>query len=375
MLWKGFWSYTHDDDKSEEGRIKQLLERIQAEYEIRTGEKLVVFYDKEDILWGEELKQAIEEELNSVLFFIAIVTPRYLRSTVCRAEFNQVAQRAQELGLGSIILPIHYVDVPELSDENCLDEVAKRVKALKWEDWRELRLEDASSSAHRTGVASLVNRLITLNAVSAETKHETSDGSVARDEEMIAEESGTLDNLEGMESSFIQLTDLAESMSLRITDVGDLMNQATDEIRKIDSKGKGFSGRLAVARKLAQNLADPALEISNAGNAFSSYFYKIDLGLRTLLSLAQEEIADTPASLVKYQEFAEDIKSFIQSTQEAYSGARSMVASIEEIIGISRDLRVPLNRIRNGLIAFLETESFVIKWEELLDESEFLLVR
>lgn len=47
-----FWSYVHKDDEAVGGRIVRLAQLLRNEYELQTGEPLVVFVDKSSIEWG-----------------------------------------------------------------------------------------------------------------------------------------------------------------------------------------------------------------------------------------------------------------------------------------------------------------------------------
>ena len=56
----GFWSYVHADDEAEGDRITLLAEKLVAEYEMITGEKIELFLDKDGIEWGEKWRDKID---------------------------------------------------------------------------------------------------------------------------------------------------------------------------------------------------------------------------------------------------------------------------------------------------------------------------
>ena len=120
---QGFWSYVHDDDKVDRGRISQLARDVVDEYLMLTGEEISLFLDKDTIEWGENWLNKIDSSLSSVGFFIQVITPRYFMSPQCRRELQFFARRANNIGIKDLILPLVYVDFPALYDENTKDEI------------------------------------------------------------------------------------------------------------------------------------------------------------------------------------------------------------------------------------------------------------
>lgn len=153
-----FWSYTHDDDKHEAGAIRRLAERIREEYSLITGEELAIFVDREDIAWGDEWKERIDNALVSTTFFMPILSPRYFRREECRRELFAFASQAASLGVDELICPILYVPVDGLAVDSP-DEALSLVARAQYESWVDLRLCDERSSEHRRAVNQLVNRL------------------------------------------------------------------------------------------------------------------------------------------------------------------------------------------------------------------------
>ena len=87
------------------------------------------------------------------------MTPRYFKSPECRRELNQFLQGALRMNRSELLLPLHYVDVPELSGENVSeDKLINQLRSFQWFDWREIRLTNIDSEKYRRGVMNwLVN--------------------------------------------------------------------------------------------------------------------------------------------------------------------------------------------------------------------------
>lgn len=49
--------------------------------------------------------------------FIPVLTSRYFDSVECRREARTFAQKAKDLGVSELIMPLLYVDVPALHEE------------------------------------------------------------------------------------------------------------------------------------------------------------------------------------------------------------------------------------------------------------------
>lgn len=86
MKTTGFFSYVHADDEAERGRIAQLARDIAERVEMLTGETIELFFDRDDLEWGDDWRNRIDNSLASTAFFIAILTPRFFTSSECRRE-------------------------------------------------------------------------------------------------------------------------------------------------------------------------------------------------------------------------------------------------------------------------------------------------
>ena len=160
---QGFWSYVHSDDEADGQRITRLARDVSAQFEMLTGESLDLFLDKDAIRWGEEWRSTIDSSLATIAFFIPVLTPRYFMSAECRRELQFFAREASRLGIRELLLPVLYVDVPALHDENAPDDLVALVRTFQWEDWRDLRFVDVTGEAYRRGVARLAARLVEAN--------------------------------------------------------------------------------------------------------------------------------------------------------------------------------------------------------------------
>jgi hypothetical protein len=182
LLPVGFMSYVRDDDTYERGRLTELRTRLSGEVAAQRGEPFPIFQDREDISWGQQWQERIDSSLDSATFLIPIITPRFFRSEACRAELERFVKREQELRRGDLILPIYYIDTPELNDQNKRDSdaLAEVIHSRQYWDWRPLRFKPFASEQVGETIAqmaakvviSLERRTVSLTATPIiQTKH------------------------------------------------------------------------------------------------------------------------------------------------------------------------------------------------------------
>lgn len=157
----GFWSYVHTDDENADGAIVRLADRVMNEYALLSGESLRLFVDR-DLEWGDEWKRRIDQALQETTFFIPVITPMYFKSEECRRELIKFKSAAEEFGVQQLLLPIYYVQVPEMEVDNPADKLMAFVKTVQRVDVRKVRLKNEHDSEHREIVNSLASRLLKI---------------------------------------------------------------------------------------------------------------------------------------------------------------------------------------------------------------------
>jgi hypothetical protein len=162
-----FWSYSREDDELDGGQVLALAKRIRDEFALITGESLEMFVDRDAIGWGDEWSKRIDTALEQTTFFIPIITPRYFTRPECRRELVTFVGRAESLGFSELVLPILYVDVPDLGEDNS-DEAKAIVARTQYDDWRSHRLADPASKEYREALNGLAQRLADLSAAVAQ---------------------------------------------------------------------------------------------------------------------------------------------------------------------------------------------------------------
>ncbi len=351
------------------------------------GPSLTFFRDGAKLKLGDKWRSKIQEALESTTFFIPIVTPRYFASEECRNELLGFAEQAEELGLEALIMPLYFVEVPAIENGDGDDPLVRLIDERQREDWRTLRLLDATTQPYRTAVNRLAMRLQDVSreqeasspkkrpsadqdeeegpapphdsAASQPTEHPVPATAAAVDSEM-----GMLELLAEGEATFPRLVETLNSIGEEIQAVGGLATAATTEIHESDAKGGGFKGRLSVTNRLAQQLKGPSTRLEQLSSQYVADLLILDPAMRKLIALAGEQSGESP----------DDVDEFLSSVQEMVTGSTTAVSSIEGMIealggsaGISRELEVPIKRMRTSLQSMVDSQKMIDSWQEHID--------
>ena len=154
-------SYVRFDDRHDDGWITRFRERLSAEVRAQTGNEFVIFQDRNDIAWGQNWQQRIDEALDTTTLLLVIITPSLFRSPACRTELNQFLARERALGREDLILPIYYISAREIDDPRVqeTDDMAKVLASRQLADCRELRLKTFASPKVRKTIVQLASRI------------------------------------------------------------------------------------------------------------------------------------------------------------------------------------------------------------------------
>ena len=376
----GFWSYVHEDDNAERGRIVQLGRDVVAQYEMTTGDKIELFLDKDGLIWGDEWRAKLDEHLNSAGFFIPVMTPRYFLSAECRHEFHQFALNAKKLGIEELLLPIYYVTVPEFDDDSGDDELIKIAQTFQRKDWRSLRFEDIDSKDYRSSVAEIASHLANANRV-VEDRNKTLEITKNKelidvdpldgDEESRDEENNQMGIIDQIALAEIELPNWGATLSQiseNVNKVGDLFQSAAKDIERSDGRG-GFSERVKISKRLAVELSEPTAEISRLADQCMSQAMKSEEGIRIIIQKIAKEIESNPDAKPECCQVISNIKEMCESASSGFEASKHMIDSISDIENISRDLRPVIRRLRKALTTMSGTRSVTEGWKTLINDS------
>lgn len=365
----GFWSYVHADDDAEFGRITALGRDLAVQYEMLTGEAIELFLDRDALEWGNAWRAKVDGSLASVAFFIPVITPRYFQSAECRRELRSFATQAQRLGLTELLMPLLYVDFAGLHGEKSTDELIETVKGFQWEDWIQARFLERESGEYRRRVVAMAERLYAANVEAATASTAASPEATAAAIGEIDESPGLMDRVAEMEIALPEWSKIVERVGDIVVDLGRQMDEAQVEMAAADARGKGFVGRLTVTRSLAHELSAPGDEVVSLGNDFVQRLNEVDGGIRAIIEMAAQSVQADPEEKDGILEFFETIRELAVSVHDGLGSIDDFLTQVEPLERMSRDLRAPLRKFRQGLTLMLEAVAMSDEWVGLVDDS------
>ncbi len=257
-------------------------------------------------------------------------------------------------------MPILFIDVPELHDENPVDQLIASAQEAQWEDWRDLRWEEVSSGSYRRAV----NRLaLSLSTRVDEAEH--IDIVPTLQELDYAEKDGMLDRLAALEQAMPDWALTLDNLRNEIANIGALATVAAERMNAATARGKGFAARLTVARRFAGDLAGPVENVATLGAQFADQLRVIDEGVREIVGL--RIYATTEEDIQGFDEFARVLRELSLSAREGLGSVEALVRDIEPVENMSKDVRPPLRRLRGALTSLADARAITDSWVTLVE--------
>jgi hypothetical protein len=360
----GFWSYVHDDDAGDGGRILSLSEDLRSQYKMRTAEDLVLFVDRESSRWGEKWTQLISDAIAGTTFFIPIITPSYFRSNSCRQELLKFVREADRAGLQKLLMPVYWITVPALETEgvDANDEAIAAVARHQWRDLRDVRLEDRDSSPYRKAVSGLSEEIAErASEVAATVEDVSSSGQLAADDSVEGDEDapGFLELLAEGDEAMAALTEVMSGFGEDIELIGGLGSRAAEQLQKAAAAGQGTKRALVITEGFAHELSPSAARMEKRGTEFARLLLLLDSGIQARLNLFDEQDEQLADEQIKYLREIEELAS---NADEALDALEELVESIDPIAEMSRSLRAPVRQMRAGLQGILDGRALMAEW-------------
>ena len=135
------------------------------------------------------------------------------------------------------------------------------------------------------------------------------------------------------------------------------------------AQGKGFAARLTIARKASHKLKEPAENIWSLGNEFVSQLHQIDPGFRAIIEQASIEAGDNPESQANVYSFFQKIRELSDAARGGLESLQSMIDASSPLEAMSRDLRGPVRRLRQGLTVMVEAREVIDEWVKMIEDT------
>ena len=157
-----FFSYTHADDEHDNGLLSNVRARLENEIRLTLGDQRIqVFQDRDDLEPGDVWEARLAKAIDEAVFLIPVITPSFFASEFCCGEFMRFWEKAQADPERARIIPLYWRRHFPLEGAAPTDNepVLQAVKALQFDDWRDVRQLDITERPLRQKIEAMAEAL------------------------------------------------------------------------------------------------------------------------------------------------------------------------------------------------------------------------
>lgn len=253
-----FVSYAHADNETVYGGLLKLVEKIADQYEMKTGETLSIFTDR-NLKWGQSWKKVLRSELETTAFLLSFVSPRYLKSRMCREEVERFATAAEKASYKAI-LPILIQAIPQALQQ---DSLWKKLQSYQYE---EVSVTDLRSE-NRQVLDEVADKISTSLQQTVESRQELAAATAALQTRQKPDEPQTRITLEEILEGIQEVSETfnadAETFGKELDTLGDQLNQSIEAITVGEFKPAIIAKHARLLDPQANRLEDAASRLTN----------------------------------------------------------------------------------------------------------------
>lgn len=370
-----FWSYARHDDEASDGLLGDLRKALLTELRVQTAETFTIHEDRDTVLWGEAWETRIENLVDASSFFIPIISPGFLASEHCRNEFQIFLRRQQELGRTDLILPIYFVDVPQIEQEDLRDPDDVIIQAISDHnriDWRDLRHSTLKTKKAKERIAGMAADLNASVVRSRSTVNTNREGTVQPEAMQIPSgnsvnedrSDGFLENAAGIEEWLAELT-------VSIGVIGDLIGKMgstfTDETASLDPE-TGARQRIAIFARIDHALKPTVDSIETEVENYSDLVSRAGGAVTGVLSFMGSQDTLSDEDLEGACAFCSVVLEMSDSSEESLAMMSSLAKQVEALAQISSTIRKTSRRTAKALRTVADSQTEIETWSALARE-------
>lgn|GEM_PF-2727644 len=283
---------------------------------------------------------------------------------------------AEEFGVEQLLLPIYYIDVPQMEADQPSDKLMAFVSTIHRVDLRALRLKNETDADHRAMVNSLASRLLKIATeteaepaeppspdgthITAVPSVEVEDAAGEAGEQ--ADTAGFLEVLAAGEEALPKWGETIEEFSKEMQAINEATEKTTAEMESDQrSGGASFASQLSIANKLARRLGEPAANLTDLAQEYAEQLITIDPAIQTLIRFARE--SDELRSDENTQDTFRSIQGMAETSRQSMGQIVELANVMEESAGVSRELRRPLRAIQTALRNVSDGQEVMDDWD------------
>ncbi|CPW62379.1 toll/interleukin-1 receptor domain-containing protein [Mycobacteroides abscessus] len=354
-LTTAFWSYAHADDDGTGGQIVRLRDQVDHAFQRHSGEPLTSFLDRQSLAWGEEWRSKINNTISGTTFFIAVLSPSYLKSPSCRDEFSAFHAGANDSELQELLLPILWVRVfPETDEEQRIWTLAQE---RQYVDWTAIRKLDEYDRSYVNLVDEMGERLAAVARRIKDKPEQVNtppaDAAPTPPEPIISHAPATEpsnDNPPGLVDLVVDLATQSEALTSRINEAMNTLTTMTQEVSPASfAQNIAPQQRILSFRKLANDIVPYTEKFEQLTREAEESARQLSRTIFTLRDAVdaepqlREQLAAIDTETLRTS--LEQLSTKLRATPDQ----RAMFATFGRM---SRDLRTPFAAIERGFDSF-----------------------
>lgn len=369
MAGQAFWSYRRVDDEHDAGRISRFAAGVRDEFETITGERLVLFLDRDSLGWGDKWNERIANAVNDATFFIPVLTPRYFLSGKCREEFRAFVAKARQLGATERILGLVYIEVPDLTPDST-DELKRWTAAYQHRSVTHLRwvepdsLEFLRAANEVAAELARLERATTL-VVNAMAEPVVGYTDVARDAELIEDVPAESDRVPeiGFPDLVVEADDavprIAETMAAcasALNNLGEITGRYQAPLREAPTA----NAKLAVLTRFTDEIRPVGDVLERGSTDFIGIVEDVDLTLNAVFDWPTERLSESELHL--RSELAERVRDLRRKSNSIRGSLRNLRGRLSDILRASRVLQSRMGKIDNSILTLADGQAIIERW-------------
>jgi hypothetical protein len=366
-----FWSYAHSDDDGSGGQIKRLKEGVDHAFKRHSGETLKSFIDRfgpNRLLWGDEWRSKISSTISGTTFFIAVISPSYLKSPNCIDEFSQFWDRAQASDLRELLLPILWVPMyPDTDEERKIWDTARERQYL---DFTEIRKLDENSPQYKGLIDEMGERLAAA-ARQVATKPEVIDATEGASSDSGGDGVGAT-STSTQEAEPPGLVDLYAEMADQSTAMNSNMQEAFGGLEKMRREvvieplhpSASAGQRLFFFKRVANEIEPYAEEFERKAKQSEEAARLLNVTMFNLVDVLSDPQIRQHTDYAEQVGRLREVPSMVQARLTQIDTMRSQVSKLGRM---SRDLRVPFSAFERGFDSLDAILQLVADWSAALE--------
>lgn len=355
-----FLSYAHADDTAYQGMTQEFKSLLSHYVYSRSGRKIAMFRDKDDIGWGEIWKSRLSEEILKATIFIPLLSAHYLDSQACRDEFNRFYLAARSVDVPQLILPILILDAPAIFFPTSPDDLVRTAVEIQWEVIEDAVLSDPGSADWKRTMNRIATRFI-KSYQSAESalavldfNDRPRDPSGPKDDEDDDDQLGFSEILTTLEPQIDALTSAADGIGEALT----TFTASTDEMPDLSDNPTPRQIQ-TWSLKMAKIFKDPSVEVNSQSEKLFTATQELDTTILRFYQLAQQMPVDTG--------FLESYREMIQPLGDIWE-TRKIMTDLLDLMKPAESISVPIRQalrpFRQGVTKVLDSFSLIEAWPE-----------